>query len=63
MSIRPKSRAGRITRKTSDGNADKQGLQNPKHGKHASHVRDGWLTVPDFEVAISLGLKIPKMQF
>jgi hypothetical protein len=39
------------------------GIKNPKHGKHASQVGDGYLTMVDFEVAISLGLKIGKMHF
>jgi hypothetical protein len=40
-----------------------RGLQNPKHGKRASQVRDGYLTVRDSEVLISLGFKITEMHF
>jgi hypothetical protein len=40
-----------------------RGLKNTKHGKRASCIGDGYLTVLDFEVLISLELKIPEMQF
>jgi restriction endonuclease S subunit len=51
------------TRKSSAKNPYKQGLKNQKHGKHASWVGDGYLTVRGSEVLISLGFKIPEMQF
>jgi hypothetical protein len=39
------------------------GLKNPNHGKRASCIGDGYLTVRAFEVLISLGLKIRKSHF
>jgi len=50
-------------RKRGPKNPYKQGLKNQKRDKHASCIGDGWLTVLDFEVLISLGFKIPGMQF
>jgi hypothetical protein len=49
--------------KTGPENPYKQGLQNPKHGKHASQVGDGYLIVLAFEVLISLEFKIGQMHF
>jgi hypothetical protein len=51
---------GELPEKPATGMPINSGLKNPKHGKHASQVRDGLNTVRDFEVLISLGLKSRK---
>jgi len=38
-------------------------FKNPKHGKHASQVGDGYLTVLDSQVLFLLGFKIRQSHF
>jgi hypothetical protein len=38
-------------------------IKIPKHDRRASCIGDGYLTVRDFKVPVSLGLKITEMQF
>jgi hypothetical protein len=49
--------------KSSLENHYKQAIKIPSHGKRASCIGDGYLTVPAFEVLISLGFKIRKSYF
>jgi hypothetical protein len=50
-------------RKWGPKNPYKQAIKNPKQYRLTSCICDGYLTMVDFEVAISLGLKIGQMHF
>jgi hypothetical protein len=55
---RPENPSRGKSRESSPETLINRGLKNPKHGKHASQVGDGYLTVRGSEVLISLGFKI-----
>jgi hypothetical protein len=62
-SIRPKTLAPQTLGTQSSETLINRDFKNPKHGKHASQVGDGYLTVRDSEVLISLEFKIGQIIF
>jgi hypothetical protein len=63
MRVGPKCTTGKMLGTQSSETLINRDFKNPKHGKHASQVGDGYLTVRDSEVLISLEFKIGQIIF